>query len=85
MIYYDNQSCVKLSKNPIFHDRSKHINIWYHHLRNCVQKRIMLLEYIPTEEQDADNLTKAFSRYKFELHRGRIRVAYNPFLVEKEC
>jgi hypothetical protein len=30
MIYYDNQSCIKLSKNPMFHDRSKHIEIGYH-------------------------------------------------------
>eukprot|EP00253_Pinus_taeda_P016643 PITA_16643 len=62
VIYYDNQSCIRLSKNPVFHDWSKHIDIWYHHLRDCVQRRIMLLEYIPTEEQDANILTKALSR-----------------------
>eukprot|EP00253_Pinus_taeda_P027081 PITA_27081 len=32
VIYSDNQSCIKLSENPVFNDRSKHINIWYHHL-----------------------------------------------------
>jgi hypothetical protein len=85
VIYCDNQSCIKLSENPLFHDRSKHIDIWYHHLRDCVQRRIMLLEYIPTEEQDADILTKALSRGKFEFHRGRIGVSDNPFLVEREC
>eukprot|EP00253_Pinus_taeda_P032892 PITA_32892 len=36
VIYYDNQSCIKLYENLVFHDRSKHINIWYHHLRDCV-------------------------------------------------
>eukprot|EP00253_Pinus_taeda_P026258 PITA_26258 len=36
MIYCDNQISIKSSKNPIFHDRSKHIDIWYHHLRYCV-------------------------------------------------
>jgi hypothetical protein len=36
VIYCDNQSCIKLSINLVFHDRSKHIDIWYHHLRDCV-------------------------------------------------
>jgi len=36
VIYCDNHSCIKLSANPIFHDRSKHIYIRYHHIRDCV-------------------------------------------------
>jgi hypothetical protein len=44
VIYCHNQSCIKLSINPVFHDRSKHIYIWYHHLRDCVQQKIMLLQ-----------------------------------------
>eukprot|EP00253_Pinus_taeda_P033244 PITA_33244 len=81
VIYCDNQSCIKLSANPVFHDRSKHIDIRYHHIRDCVQRRIMLLSYTPTEDQDADILTKALTRSKFEYHRGRIGVADNPYLV----
>jgi len=50
MIYCDNQSCIKLSENPSFYDRSKHIDILYHHHRDCVVKRIMLLLYVLTEE-----------------------------------
>ena len=49
VIHCDNESCIKLSVNPIFHDRSKHIDIWYHHLRDFVQRHIMLLQYIPME------------------------------------
>ena len=85
VIYYDKQSCIKLSANPVFHDRSKHIDIRYHHIRDCVQRRIMLLSYIPTEDQDVDILTKALTRSKFEYHRGKIGVADNPYLVEREC
>eukprot|EP00253_Pinus_taeda_P035205 PITA_35205 len=85
VIYCDNQSCIKLSSNLVFQDRSKHIDIKYHHIRDCVQRRIMLLSYIPTEDQDADILTKALTRSKFEDHRGRIGVADNPYLVEKGC
>ena len=43
------------------------------------------MEYIPTEERDADILTKALSRGKFEFHRDKIEVYDNPFLVEREC
>eukprot|EP00253_Pinus_taeda_P034538 PITA_34538 len=78
VIYCDNQSCIKLSTNPVFHDISKHIDIRYHHIRDCVQRRIMLLSYIPTEDQDADILMKVLTRSKFEYHRGRIGVVDNP-------
>ena len=35
-IHCDNQSCVKLSENPVFHDRSKHIEIKYHYIRDML-------------------------------------------------
>ena len=85
VIYCDNQSCIKLSVNLVFHDRSKHIDIRYHHIRYCVQQKIMLLSYIPTEDQDADILTKVLTRSKFEYHRDMIGVADNPYLIEREC
>eukprot|EP00253_Pinus_taeda_P009936 PITA_09936 len=50
VINYDNQSCIKLSENPVFRDRSKHIDIRYHHLWDCVVKRIMMLQYVSNEE-----------------------------------
>jgi hypothetical protein len=85
VIHCDNQSFIKLSINLVFNDRSKHIDIRYHHLRDCVQRKIMFLQYIPTKDQDTDILMKALSRSKFEYHRDRIGVKDNPFLVEREC
>ena len=85
VIYCDNHSCIKLFENPIFHDKVKPIDIQYHHLRDCVVKRIMLLLYVSIEEQDADISTKALSKCKFEFHRDRIGVTNNPFLVDREC
>eukprot|EP00253_Pinus_taeda_P008006 PITA_08006 len=85
VIYCDNQSCIKLLANPVFHDRSKHIDIRYHHIGDCVQQRIMLLSYIPTEDQDVDILMKALTKSKFKYHRDRIGVVANPYLVEREC
>ena len=84
-IYCDNQSCIKLSENLVFHDLSKNIDIRYHHLRDCVLRQIMLSEYIPMEEKDVDILTKALSSCKCEFHRDKIGVADNPFLINREC
>ena len=59
VIYYDNPSCIKLTENPVFYDRSKNIEIMYHVNRDCVQKGDVKLEYISTDEQVADILTKS--------------------------
>ena len=50
VIYCDNQSCIKLTENPVFHDRSKHIEIRYHFIRDFVQKGAVKLEYISIDE-----------------------------------
>ena len=42
-IYCDNQSCVKLLENPVFHDKSKHIEIKYHYIRDMVQRGALKL------------------------------------------
>ena len=53
--------------------------------RKATGRRIVLLLYVSTEEQDVDILTKALSKCKFEFHIDRIGVTNNPFLVEGEC
>ena len=45
-IYCDNQSCVKLSENPVFHDKSKHIEIKYHYIRDMVQRGEVKLQFV---------------------------------------
>ena len=50
-IYHcDNQSGIRISKNPVFHYQSKHIDIIYHFLRDCIQRGTIRLEYIQTDE-----------------------------------
>ncbi|KAH9292825.1 hypothetical protein KI387_042000, partial [Taxus chinensis] len=84
VIHCDNQSCIKLSENPVFHDRSKHIDIRYHFIRDCVQRGIVQLQYIPTEEQVADILTKALGKEKFIFFRDKMGVVQNNFLAKRE-
>jgi hypothetical protein len=54
IIHCDNQSCVKLSENPVFHDRSKHIEIKYHYIRDMMQRIAVHVQYLPTHEQIAE-------------------------------
>ena len=42
-IICDNQSCIKMTENPIFHDRSKHIEIHYHFIYDMVQRGALKL------------------------------------------
>ena len=61
-IHCDNQSCMKLSENPLLHDKSKHIEIKYHYIGDMVQRGAMKLLYVVTEEQIADVLMKPLAR-----------------------
>ena len=47
---------MKLSENPLFHDKSKHIEINYHYIMDMVQRGVVKLQYVATEEQIADVL-----------------------------
>eukprot|EP01018_Ginkgo_biloba_P021684 Gb_35290 [translate_table: standard] len=85
VIYYDNQSCIKLSENPVFHDRSKHIEIKYHFIRDYVQRGAVELQYISTDEQVADILTKALVKGKFVFFKDKLGVVKNTFLAKREC
>ena len=85
VIHCDNQSCIKLSENPVFHDRSKHIEIKYNFIRNYVQRGVVQLHCVSTNEQLADILTKSLGRGKHVYFRDKLRVVKNTFLVKREC
>eukprot|EP00253_Pinus_taeda_P013485 PITA_13485 len=84
VIYSDNQSCINLMENPVFHDRSKHIEIKYHFIRDYVQKGVVKLEYIFTNEQVADIFTKALPLGKHVYFRDKMGVVRNAFLSKRE-
>jgi hypothetical protein len=65
-IFSDNQSSIALSKNPRFHERSKHIEIKYHFLREKVETNVLQLEYTPTGIMWADILTKSLPKSKHD-------------------
>ncbi|WVZ51166.1 hypothetical protein U9M48_002332, partial [Paspalum notatum var. saurae] len=68
----DNQSAIQLSKNPVFHDRSKHIDVKYHYIRECIEEGRVDVEPIDTKLQPADIPTKALGRDQFIQLRSKL-------------
>lgn len=71
-LWVDNKSAIALSKNPVFHDRSKHIDTRYHFVRQCVEEEKIEIEFISSEHQLADILTKPLGRVRFLELRSKL-------------
>ena len=71
-IKIDNQSAISLCKNPVFHERSKHIDVRYHFVRSCVEEGKLEVEHVRTEDQYADILTKPLARVRFQELKKKI-------------
>jgi hypothetical protein len=81
IIHYDNQSCIKLTENLVFHDKSKHIDMKYHYIWDLVQRKTVKLQYIAMSEQVANILTKPLSLKQFVQLRGKLGVVENDSLA----
>ena len=68
----DSKSTLALAKNPIFHERSKHIKVKYHFIRGYLEDGSVKANYISTKDQLADFLIKSLGRVKFQEQRSRI-------------
>jgi len=62
LLYADNQSAVQLVKNNRFHERTKHIDTKYHHVRDTLAQGLITIEHVGTSDMTADILTKALVR-----------------------
>ena len=79
VILCDNQSGIRLSENPVFHDRSKHIDIRYHFIQDMVQQGAVRLDHIGTDEQVSDILTKPLGKVKFLTFRENLGIVERPY------
>jgi hypothetical protein len=68
----DSKSALALTKNLVFHERSKHIQVRYHFIRGCLEEGSFKARYINTKDQLADLLTKPLGRIKFHELCSRI-------------
>lgn len=74
VVYIDNKSAIDLARNPVFHGRSKHIHVRYHFIRDCVEKGLIIIKHVSSDQQRADALTKPMSVVKFERMRELLGV-----------
>ena len=68
----------------MFHDKSKHIEIMYHYIRDMVQMGAVKLQYVATDEQIVDVLTKPPSRVKFAYFRDKLGVVQKDVPSKRE-
>ncbi|RXW15151.1 hypothetical protein EST38_g10703 [Candolleomyces aberdarensis] len=74
ILYCDNQGAIKLSTNPVFHARTKHIDIHFHFIRQTITSRDIQLIFCPTDYMVADAMTKPLGRVKFAEFRKSMGV-----------
>ena len=73
-IWCDNSSTIKLSKNPVMHGRSKHIDVRYHFLRNLTKEGLIDLVHCGSRDQLADIMTKPLKAEDFQRLRNSLGV-----------
>ncbi|KAL0423113.1 UNVERIFIED_CONTAM: Retrovirus-related Pol polyprotein from transposon TNT 1-94 [Sesamum radiatum] len=71
-LYCDNLSTIRLAKNPVFHARTKHVEVHYHFIREKVLKEEIKLKHVGTESQVADLFTKGSDSNKFEIFHQQL-------------
>lgn len=76
----DNQSAIKLAHNPVYHARTKHVELQYHFVREKIESKEIGLIFCNTKDNVADIFTKPLGKIKFEVFRSQLGIVENPFL-----
>ncbi|KAE8704559.1 tir-nbs resistance protein [Hibiscus syriacus] len=86
LLYCDNQSTIQLAENPVFHARTKHVEVHYHFVREKVLQEEIEMRQVKRDEQIADLFTKSLSVGKFEHFRRQFGVIQRMGAnIEGEC
>ncbi|KAK6147459.1 hypothetical protein DH2020_018371 [Rehmannia glutinosa] len=75
-IFCDNISAINIAQNPVHHNRTKHIEIRHHFLRDCVSKRKIEISFVPSQDQLADIFTKPLTSETFASIRARLGIMH---------
>ena len=71
-MYCDNQAAVSIAHNPVHHNRTKHVEIDRHFIKEKIHLGEVCITYLPTRQQVADMLTKSLNRNMFEELIGKL-------------
>lgn len=78
VIWCDNMSAIALAANPVYHARTKHVELDYHIIREKVLSKQLLVHHVGTEEQVADIFTKSLCTARFLLLKNKLMVVNTP-------
>lgn len=78
IVFCDNSSAIKLSKNPILHDCSKYIDVCFHFLRDLTKEGTLEFKYCGTKDQIVDIMTKSLKFDMFQKMRAMLGVCEEP-------
>jgi hypothetical protein len=81
VIWCDNVSALALASNPVYHARTKHIEVDYQFVREKVLNRDVSLAFISTDDQIADIFTKGLSTARFHVLKSKLKVDSSPFTL----
>ena len=64
--FCDNKAVISIAYNPVHHDRTKHVEVDKHFIKERIENGVICMTYVPTTQQIGDILTKGLSKQSFE-------------------
>ena len=71
-LYYDNKAAISITHNPVLHDKTKHVEVDKHFIKEKLESGLICMPYIPTAEQIADVFTKVLHKKQFDILMGKL-------------
>jgi hypothetical protein len=75
-VYADNQGCIFIGSNPVQEIHTKHIDVKYHYVHECIMEKKIVLYHVPTEDNTADIFNKNLGHINFKKFRGKLGLEF---------